>query len=164
MKVDESYKYLGLDKNMNYVGSINKERVKSEYFKRVKKIWESELYGYNKYITHDTFAVLILILKFGLLDWTIEGIEQIDIRTRKMLCMTGNFDQNSDVDRLYLPRRRRRCGLKSIQIAFETRIISVQQHLGANSKNNKYLNISKLYEKDKLMRVVQELLQKNERY
>ena len=104
MKVDESYKYLGLDKNMNYVGSINKERVKSEYFKRVKKIWESELSGYNTYIAHNTFTVLILILKFGLLDWTIEDIEQIDIRTRKMLCMTGNFDQNSDVDRLYLPR------------------------------------------------------------
>ena len=78
--------------------------------------------------------------------------------------MTGNLHQNSDVDRLFLPRRRGRCGLKSIQIAFETRIISVQQHLGANSKNNQYLNISKLHEKDKLMRVVEELLQKNELY
>ena len=104
MKVDELYKYLGLDENISYVGSINKERVKSEYFKRVKKIWESELSDYNKHIGHTAFAVPILIPTFGRLDWTNEDFKQIEIRTRKILCMTSNFHRNSDVDRPYIPR------------------------------------------------------------
>ena len=160
MKVDESYKYLGLDENISYVGSINKERVKCEYFKRVKKIWESQLSGYNKHISYNAFAVSILIPTFDLLDWTIEDIEQIAIGTRKISFMTGNFHRNPDVDRLYIPRRKGGRGLKSIQIAFETSIISVRQHLQANNKNNKYLNNSKLHEKDKLMRAGEEVLQK----
>ena len=160
MKVDELYKYLGLDENISYVGSINKERVKSEYFKRVKKIWESELSDYNKYIGHTAFAVPILIPTFGRLDWTNEDFKQIEIRTRKILCMTSNFHRNSDVDRPYIPRRKGDRGLKSIQIPFETHIISGRQHLRANNKNNKHLNISKLHEKETLMRVGEELLQK----
>ena len=136
MKVDESYKYLGLDENISYVSLINKERVKSEHFKRVKKIWKSELSGYNKHIAHNAFAVTILKPTFGLLDCTIEAIEQIDVRTRKILCITGNFHRNSDVDRLYIPRRKGSRGLKSIQTAFELRMISVRQHLQAINKNN----------------------------
>jgi len=38
VKEGDSYKYLGQNKNLGYVGPINKERVKKEYFKRVRKI------------------------------------------------------------------------------------------------------------------------------
>ena len=46
----ESYKYLGQDENLGYVGKLNKERVKKEYTSRVKKISESKLSGCNKHI------------------------------------------------------------------------------------------------------------------
>ena len=77
MKVDESYKYLGLDENISYVGSINKEKVKSEYFKRVKRIWESELSSYNKHIAHNAFVVPILIPTFGLLDGPLKTLNKL---------------------------------------------------------------------------------------
>ena len=117
MKEDESYKYLGQDENISYVGPVNKERVIKEYKNRVGKIWKSELSSYNKYIAHNTFAVPVLIPTFGLLNWTIQEIEDIDISTRKILCMTGNFHKNSDIDRLYLERKNGGRGLKSIKIA-----------------------------------------------
>ena len=47
----ESYKYLGIDENISFDGTTNKERVLTEYFKRVCKIWSSELSGYNKFIS-----------------------------------------------------------------------------------------------------------------
>ena len=37
--------------------------------------------------------------------------------TRKILNMTGNFQQNSDIDRLYFPIKMGGRGLKSIRLA-----------------------------------------------
>ena len=123
----------------------------------MKKIWTSELSAYNKHIARNAFAVPVLIPTFGLLDWTILEIEHIDTQTRKMLCMTGNFHRNSDVDRL------RKCGgrgLKSIQIAYESRVISIRQEKEKTRKNeNCYLKCVVIHEEQKLMRVGNELLQ-----
>ena len=99
MKEGESYKYLGQDENISYVGPVNKERVIKEYKNRVRKICKRELSSHNKYIAHNTFAVSVLIPTFGLLNWTIQEIEDIDISTRRILCMTGNFHRNSNIDR-----------------------------------------------------------------
>ena len=38
MKEGDSYKYLGQDENLGYVGPVNKKRVTNEYYKHVKKI------------------------------------------------------------------------------------------------------------------------------
>ena len=108
VKEGDSYKYLGQDENLGYVRSINKERVVKEYLKRIRKIWESEPSGYHKHIAHNAYAVPVIVPTFGLLDWTKAEIEQIDIKTRKTLCMIGSFHRNSDVDRLYVQRKRRK--------------------------------------------------------
>ena len=104
LPVGDQYKYLGIDENICYDGPVNKERVTKEYYTRVKKIWSSELTDYNKTIAHNTFAVPVVTPTVGIIDWTIADIEQMDIKTRKILSMTGNFHPNSDVDRLYINR------------------------------------------------------------
>ena len=58
----ESYRYLGVDENVEYNGKINKERILKEYYRRVKTIWSSELNSRNKTIAHNSFAIPILIL------------------------------------------------------------------------------------------------------
>ena len=44
----DSYTYLGVDENITYHGELNKEKVTTEYYRRVRKIWNSELYAKNK--------------------------------------------------------------------------------------------------------------------
>ncbi|XP_057295655.1 uncharacterized protein LOC130624072 [Hydractinia symbiolongicarpus] len=134
-----TYKYLGVDENVSYKGSLNKNRIQSEYFKRVRKIWCSELSGYNKYIAHNSFALPVLRPTFGILNWTKDEIKAIDIKTRKVLNMTGNFHRNSDVDRLYAPRKEGGRGLKMVKEAYESRIISINQHLHQSTQRNPYL-------------------------
>ena len=56
----EHYKYLGQDEAVGIDAVLNKERVTSEYYKRVRKIWKSELYAHNKVIAHNIFANPIL--------------------------------------------------------------------------------------------------------
>ena len=53
MKTDECRKYLGQDENISNVGPTNKDRIVKKYAKRIKKIWTSELFAYNKYIAHN---------------------------------------------------------------------------------------------------------------
>ena len=60
----DSYKYLGQDENIQYEGKLNKEKVRAEYFRRVRKIWNSELYSKNKVLAHNTFAIPVLTPTF----------------------------------------------------------------------------------------------------
>ena len=115
----ESYRYLGQDKNVAYEGAINKERFSEEYHSRVKKIWSSELSLFNKTIAHNAFAAPVITPAIGILDWTIQEIKDIDIRIRKILSVTGNFDPNSDVDRLYIRRNIGGRGLRACQRLIE---------------------------------------------
>ena len=47
---DKTYKYLDMDENIAYQGSLNKERVIKEYTNRVRKIWKSDLNTRNKVV------------------------------------------------------------------------------------------------------------------
>ena len=120
IKEKMTYKYLGVDENVSYNGSLNKDRIRSEYFKRVRKIWCSELSGYDKYIAHNASALPVLTPRFGILDWTKEEIKNMDLKTRKVLHMTGNFYSNSDVDRLYASRKEGSRGLKMVKEAYQS--------------------------------------------
>ena len=83
LEINESYKYLGQDEDISYKGELNKEKVIKEYFRRVRKIWATELYSHNKIMAYKTFAVPVLVPTFGILDWTKNDVENIDIRKEK---------------------------------------------------------------------------------
>ena len=52
-----------------------KERVKKEYFTRVRKISTSQLSAHNKVIAHSSFALPVLVHTFRILDWSIQDIK-----------------------------------------------------------------------------------------
>ena len=157
LEINESYKYLGQDEDISYKGELNKEKVIKEYFRRVRKIWATELYSHNKVMAYNTFAVPVLVPTFGILDWTKNDVENIDIRTRKMLTHGGNFHRNSSVDRLYSPREEGGRGLSSIVDIFVTRIVSIAEHLKERSTTHKYLQQVLRHEQERLIRLGREL-------
>ena len=66
----EMYTYLGQDESVSFNGPLNKERVRKEYKRRVRKIWSSNLYSNNKVTAHNTFAMPVLTPTIGILNWT----------------------------------------------------------------------------------------------
>ena len=155
----DTYKSLGQEENINFDGPIKKERVTKEYFTRVRKIWTSELSAYNKVIAHNSFALPVLVPTFGILDWSIQDIKDLDIKTRKQLTMSGNFHPNSDIDLLYIQRNLGGRGLRQIQRVFESRIISIRQYLLRNRNRNTNIAYICVEEKDNLLRLGENLLQ-----
>ena len=125
----EIYKYLCVEESIGYNGPINMEKVIKECYHRLRIIWSSELNAKNKTIAHNCFALPVIITTIRILDWTIKGLEQIDIRTRKTLTMTGNFHTNSDKDILYVPRKEGGQGLKSIEDCYRARMVSLRRHI-----------------------------------
>ena len=152
----ESYRYLGVDENVEYNGKINKERILKEYYRRVKAIWLSELNSRNKTVAHNSFAIPILVPTVGILEWNIKEIEDIDKRTTKILCMSGNFHKNSDVDRLYIKRKDGGRGLKSFEDSFCTRIVGLAKHLERDRYRNHLLQNVFDHEQQRIIRLGKE--------
>ena len=146
-----------MDEDIAFRGELTKDRVQKEYFRRVKKIWRSELYSKNKVIAHNTFATPIFTLTFGVLEWTKEEILQIDIKTRKILTYTGNFHRNSSVPRLYGLRVEGGRGLNSIYDIFVTRMIALHNHLEEAKSWNHYLDLVLQHEETRIVRISNEL-------
>ena len=148
----ESYRYFGQDESIGYEGKLNKERVEKEYYRQVRRIWSSELNVKNKVIAHNSFAVPFLTPTIGILDWSLAEMENVDKKTRRILCMTGNFHWNSDVNRLYLKRTEKGRGLKSFEETYISRIVSLKRHIERDRDKNHYLENVYHHEKDRIMR------------
>ena len=67
IKDSDTYKYLGIDQNVSYLGTVNKESVMKLYLTRVKKTWQLELLPF-KVIAHSTFAIPVLKTTVGMID------------------------------------------------------------------------------------------------
>ena len=112
---EEGYQYLGilkLDQNLN---TKMKEKITSEYIRRVKKLCRSKLNGGNLIGGINTWAVGIVRYSAGVVDWTMEEMTSMDRRTRKILAMNGCLHTRSNVARLYLPRKEGGRGLIGIE-------------------------------------------------
>ena len=83
-------------------------------------------------------------------------MEDIDKRTRKILCMTGNFHRNSDADRLYVKRSDGGRGIKSFESSFKTRTVGIRRHLIRDHPRNHLLENVLHHEKDRIMRLGKE--------
>ena len=107
----------------------------------------------NKITTHDTFAVPVLVPTIGILDWTLAEIDELDKRTGRILCMTGNFHRNSDKDRLYVSRKEGGRGLKSFEESYTSRMITLRRHIMKDKVNNHYLESVEHNEKDRILSI-----------
>ena len=148
----ETYKYLGVEESIGYDGPINMEKVTTEYYRRIRIIWNSELNAKNKTTAHNCFAFPIIVTTIGILDWTIKQLQDIDIRTRKILTMTGNFHTNSDKDRLYVPRKGG-WGLKSIEDCYNSKIVGLRRHIIRDKEKNHLLESVFDHEQERILRI-----------
>ena len=153
----DTYKYLGQDEAVGFASPLNKEKVTKEYYRRVRKIWESELYAKHKVIAHDIFAVPILSPTFGILNWTKDELEKIDIQTRKLLSLNGSFHV-SDVDRLYTLRSLGGRGLNSVVDIYISRLNSLSVHIKQAAQKHQFIKQVMEHETNSLLRVSNELL------
>ncbi len=69
LEPSQVYKYLGVDESNGIPHIMMRERLCREYFRRVKVVPRTELYGRNKILAINGFALPVLTYGFGIIHW-----------------------------------------------------------------------------------------------
>ena len=96
-------------------------------------ILKSKLSSKHTFAAINLYAILALSYGFPVLDWTITELEIIDRKTRKILQQYHAMHSQSNVTRLYLPRKNAGRGLINITNHYKNAIIIFSSYL-LNSK------------------------------
>ena len=121
-----------------------KEKIKKEYYRRIRMITKSELNAINRMEAINTLATPVVTYSFNIVNWKMEEIRKLGRKTRKLLTMERMHHPRADVDRMYLPTNKGGRGL----IAYKTATIGLDAYLNA-AKNDPLLVIAKEHEKAK---------------
>ena len=133
--VDEGgYKYLGVLEIDQVLHGEMKERIRTSYYDRLKKLLKSKLNAGNLVKAVNCWTVASVRYSAAIVDWTKEELRQFDRKTRKLLTMHGGFHPKSDVDRLYLPRKLGGRGICSIEDCVEEERLSIAMYLSQNQE------------------------------
>ena len=123
---EDGYKYLGILEFDSVKEKKMKEAFATEYFRRVKLVCKSKLNGKNKINALNTWAISLMRYGAGILNWRVNEVDQMDRKTRKILTINKEFHPKSDIDRLYVPRKKGGRGL----ISCKNCIASEENNLG----------------------------------
>ena len=129
----ESYKNLDVLEADKVMVNEMKDKVKKEYYRRVKKVLETKLNSGNVFKAINTWAVSVVRYSAAFLGWSRLQIEEIDKRTRKLLTMRNGFHSKSNADRLYLSRSEGGRELIGVQDIVGTAILGLRNYV-RNSK------------------------------
>jgi hypothetical protein len=109
-------------------------------------ILKSELNTRNKITATGALAVPVLRYSFGIINWRIEEIKQIERKTRKMLTMYKVRHPKADTDRLYVKRKEGGRGLVQVEVAYKAEVINTAEYLNTKYKEDQFVNIVKNHE------------------
>jgi hypothetical protein len=94
-------------------------------------ILKSELNAGNKITAIGALAVPVLRYSFGIINWRIEEIKQIDRKTRKMLTLNKMHHPKAEIDRLYVKRKEGGRELVQVEATYKAGIINIAEYLNS---------------------------------
>ena len=103
----ETYKYLGMEEGEGVQHHKMKVTIRKEYKRRIKLVLKSELNARNKIAAINTLAVPVILYSYGIIDWKLDEIKDLDRMTRKQLCMSQMLAKKADVGQDIPPMPRR---------------------------------------------------------
>jgi hypothetical protein len=109
-------------------------------------ILKSELKARNKITAIGELAVPVLRYSFGIINWRLDEIKQIDRKTRKMLTTYKIHHPKAHIDRLYVKRKEGGRELVHVEAAYKREIINIAEYLNSKHKGDQFVNIVKNHE------------------
>ncbi|XP_062530455.1 uncharacterized protein LOC134200814 [Bombyx mori] len=129
LRLDEKYKYLGIDEAGKIDHNEVRQQIQKEYFRRVKSVTGSQLNARNILRALNIYAVPVLLYTFGIINYKTADLKKIDVKTRKILAMNKAHQQKADVDRLYIPIDQGGRGLTNLETLYKTQIIKYKSYI-----------------------------------
>lgn len=126
---ESSYKYLGVNEGDGIEHASMKEKIRKEYYRRIRLVLKTELNSKNRIEAINTLAIPVVQYSFNIINWNMSDILRMDRKTRKLLTSNRSFHPKADVDRLYLPRKEGGRGLMQLELSFKTTTIAMKNYL-----------------------------------
>ena len=123
------YKYLGVLETDQVLHNEMKDKIKKEYFSRVRNVLKSKLNGGNTISAINTWAVSLVRYSVGIVNWRKDELDTMDRKTRKLMNLYGALHPQADVDRLYVTRREGGRGMISIRECVEAEEHSLSKYI-----------------------------------
>ena len=128
LEQDSTYQYLFINEGVGIQHAKMKEKMRKEYYRRLRLVLGSELNAVNRTNAINTLAVPVVTYSFNIIKWTVEDLTKIDRKTRKLLTMGKMHLPKADKDRLYLPRKSGGRGLIQIERIYKTTTIGLNAY------------------------------------
>ena len=141
LEPEKDYKYLGILEAENIMHTEMKDKIKKEYYRRVKQLTSSKPNGGNRIRPINSRAASLVRYSAGILKWTKDELKAMDRKTRKIIAMTRIYHPQSDTDRLYIPRVEGGRELLSIADCVETEEQNLSLYL--DQSEERLLRLSK---------------------
>ena len=100
---EATYTYLGMEKGDCTDHQKMKNKIQKECKRRIKLVLKSELNARNKIVAISTLAILVVIHSYGVIDWKLDEMQDLDRMTRKQLFMNRILAKKTYINRIYLP-------------------------------------------------------------
>ena len=101
---EETCKYLGVKEGDGINHASVKEKIRKEYYRRIRLVLKTELNSKNCIETINTLAAPVVQYSFNIINWHLADFNQLDTKTHKLLTSNKIHHPKADIDRLYLPR------------------------------------------------------------
>ena len=131
----EGYKYLGILEADGVKNNEMKEKIKTEYFRRIRNFLKSKLNAGSIFQAINSRAVSIIRYGAGIVGWNKEEMQAMDRKTRKLLTIYRTHHPQADVNRLYIKRSEGGQGLIGVEDCIRVEQASLKKILIAIMKN-----------------------------
>ena len=125
----ERYKYLGIEEGEGVQHHKMKVKIRKEYKRRIKLVLKSELNARNKIAAINSLAVPVILYIYGVIDWKLDEIQDLDRMTRKQLCINQMLAMKADVVGIYLPWQEGGRSLMNLEKEYKATMIGLQTYM-----------------------------------
>ena len=149
---EEAYKYLGVNQGDGINHTSMKEKIRNEYYRRIRLVLKTELNSKNCIEAINTLAVPVVQYSFNIINWNLADLNRLDTKARELLTSNKMHHPKADVDRLYLPRSSGGRGIIELETSYETTTIGMQKYLTVS--NDWMIQLIRQHEKNKKLQSI----------
>ena len=125
----ETYKYLGMEEREGVHHHQMKVKIKKEYKWQIKQVLNSELNARNRIAAINTLAVPVVLYSYGIIDWKLNEMQDLEKMTRKQLCMNRMLAKKADVERIYLPCQECGRSLMNLEKKYKATMVGLHKYM-----------------------------------
>ena len=126
---DGAYKCLSIYESNGIKHATMKEKVRKEYYHRIKMVLKSELNSSNKISAINALAIPVVTYSVNIINWQMKEIRKMHAKTRKLFALYKMHHPKADVDRIYLPSKDSGRGLIQLEFTYKTSTIELDKCL-----------------------------------